>query len=117
MTAPSEERPPAGQTPYLLDTETLTEMNRLLSLDGIFTRSMGGPLPEQEDLSHVTRVLDLACGPGGWALLVAERYPQMQVMGIDISPQMIGYARERARAQSLANASFQVMNILQPLAF
>src|SRR5262249_54829809 len=39
------------------------------------------------------------------------------VVGVDISERMITSANARARVRQLPNASFQVMNILQPLDF
>src|SRR5439155_14840173 len=61
------------------------------------------------------RALDAACGPGGWVLELARAYPHMQVMGFDIDAQMIEYANTQARLGQLANASFRVMNALDPL--
>jgi len=78
---------------------------------------MGGVLPEQTDLSGIHRVLDIACGPGGWVLDVAFEHPDIQVVGIDISQTMVEYARVRSKVQKLENASFQVMNALKPLDF
>ncbi len=102
---------------YLLDTESATEMARLINLDRYLTKSMGGPLSEQPDPSRFQQVLDLACGPGGWVLNVAFAYPEMEVAGIDISTTMIAYANARARSQKLLNASFGIMSILEPLDF
>ncbi|KAF4592549.1 S-adenosyl-L-methionine-dependent methyltransferase [Ophiocordyceps camponoti-floridani] len=36
-----------------------------------------------------TRVLDCGCGGGDWAVEVARRFPDCQVLGIDVSPHMI----------------------------
>jgi ubiquinone/menaquinone biosynthesis C-methylase UbiE len=41
----------------------------------------------------------------------------MRVVGVDISEKMIAYAQAHAQVQRLPNATFHVMNILQPLAF
>jgi len=79
---------------------------------------MGGLLPERSnDFSGIYRVLDVACGPGGWAQEVAFAHPEMEVTGFDISPAMIDYARMQAQVQGLNNASFLVMNLLKPLDF
>ncbi len=55
-------------------------------------RSGGNPAP---------RVLDLACGTGDFAIsvarAVASRCPDMNVVGLDASHEMIRYARERLR--------------------
>ena len=102
---------------YVLDAESSAEMARLMRQEQILTSGMGGVFSEPTDLSGVERVLDLACGPGGWALEVAYTYSDMQVVGVDISERMITYANAQAQVQHRTNASFQVMDITQPLAF
>ena len=101
---------------YLLG-HTDTEKVRLIEQDRLFTRAMGGLLAEQTDISHVRQVLDVACGPGGWALELAERYPHLQVVGIDIDAGMIEYARAMAHVGRLGNVSFFVMDATKPLDF
>jgi ubiquinone/menaquinone biosynthesis C-methylase UbiE len=102
---------------YFIDAENAAEMARLLMQDRLLTKTMGGLFPQQIDLAHVQRILDLACGPGGWALDVARAYPEKQVVGVDVSQLMVAYANAQAREQKLPNASFQTMDILKPLAF
>src|SRR6266566_3980781 len=75
--------------------------------EGKFRRGGGPYLP----------FADIACGPGGWALEVADRYPYIKIVGIDISKSMIEYARALAKAQKLKNVEFLVMNALKPLDF
>jgi len=103
---------------YVIDAEDAAEMARLLEQDALITRAMGGLFPERGDkLAGMNDILDVACGPGGWALNVAREYPDSEVTGIDISERMIKYARAHAQARRLPNVNFQVMDILQPLAF
>ncbi|HET7715691.1 MAG TPA: trans-aconitate 2-methyltransferase [Bauldia sp.] len=52
------------------------------------------------------RVLDLGCGPGNSTELLAARYPQAEVVGLDSSPEMIAEARKR-----LPSAEFIVGDI------
>jgi len=102
---------------YVLDAESSAEMARLMRQEQIITSGMGGVFPEPINLDNVERVLDLACGPGGWALEVAFSYSDMQVVGVDISERMIRYANAQAEVQHRTNVSFQTMDITQSLAF
>src|SRR5438105_8156558 len=92
-------------------------MARFVLQDRLITRSMGGVVSEQTDLSQVFRVLDIACGPGGWLLDLVEQYPHIQGVGIDISHLMMGYANNLAKERDLPNVQFQVMDATQPLHF
>jgi ubiquinone/menaquinone biosynthesis C-methylase UbiE len=102
---------------YVFDPEDATEMARLIHQDRVITQGMGGPLAGLPELPDTAQVLDLCCGPGGWVLDVAFEHQEMEVAGIDISEMMSAYANARARTQQLPNASFGVMNILEPLDF
>jgi len=67
--------------------------------------------PAAELLSRVAatqprRVLDVGCGPGNSTELLAARYPQAEIIGIDSSPEMIAAARKR-----LPSAEFRVADI------
>lgn len=103
---------------YVIDAESGAEMARLMVQDRLVTKSMGGLFPERtEDLADIQNILDIGCGPGGWVLDVAYKYPKKQVMGIDISRVMVEYARAQAWSQGLDNASFRVMDALKPFTF
>jgi ubiquinone/menaquinone biosynthesis C-methylase UbiE len=116
MTTPID--PPRGENVYFNDPNSGGEMARLLDQDRLITQGMGGLLPERSnDFSGIERVLDVACGPGGWAQEVAFAHPEIEVIGFDVSSAMIDYARMQAKVQGLTNLSFQVMNLLQPLEF
>ncbi|MBV8822337.1 MAG: class I SAM-dependent methyltransferase [Chloroflexi bacterium] len=107
-----------SENTYPLDPESEAEMGRLLDQDLLLNRTMEGLFPEQLDLSNVHRVLDIACGPGGWALEVAFEYPDMEVVGVDISRLMIAYANMRAKTQGLDDkATFKIMDVTKPLDF
>lgn len=104
---------------YFIDPDSGAEMARLLDQDRLLTKTMGGLFYglDEAEVSAARRLLDIACGPGGWAQEVAFAHPDKEVVGFDISQAMIEYARMQARAQGLPNASFHVMNALEPLAF
>ena len=118
MPVPQEQTPEEknSMNTYVIDPESAAEMVRLLQQDQLMTAGMGGVFPEV-DLDGVQRVLDLACGPGGWALDVAYHYSDLEVVGVDISERMIAYATAQAQVQQRNNVSFHAMNILQPLDF
>jgi len=52
------------------------------------------------------RFLDLACGNGLTASLMADAYPHAEFVGIDINPAHIRKAKERAAAAELTNIRF-----------
>ena len=106
-----------GNNSYFFDPESPAEMARLINLDHFITRNMGGPFTGIDNPTKLSTIVDLACGPGGWVLDVAFAYPGIDVAGVDISQTMISYANARARSQGIANASFGVMDITQPLDF
>jgi len=108
---------PKDENVYFNDPESGAEMARLLAQDRLITKGMGGLFSERRDLSGIQRILDAACGPGGWALEVAYTYPEIEVVGFDVSRAMIDYARAQARVQGLDNADFVVMDIQKALDF
>ena len=56
------------------------------------------------------RVLDLACGGGNPAFAIAAQIgDEGQVLGLDLSPEMIEGTRTRAQRQGIRNAEFRVI--------
>jgi ubiquinone/menaquinone biosynthesis C-methylase UbiE len=107
----------AGQNTYVFDTDSPEELVRLIMMDQVTTRAMGGPLAGLPALPKHANVIDLACGPGGWVLEAAHARPDIEVCGVDISKSIINYANARALSQGRHNASFEVMDITKPLDF
>ena len=107
--------PVTTRTTYFADAENAGEMARLLKQARFATQGLGGLFPRQLEVSSVHDVLDLACGPGAWALATASTYPSMRVTGIDQSEVMVQFAR--SISQAVPTVSFEVMDILAPLAF
>jgi len=60
----------------------------------------------QVPLAQARRVVDVGCGPGNSTELLALRWPQAQVIGIDSSPSMVKQASERLPA-----ARFEVADV------
>ncbi len=94
-----------------------TELARLQLQGALFDESIRlVPALFNTDLHPHARVLDLGCGPGGWAIQVAETYPEWEVIGIDVNSRMIDYANAQTEVLDL-DVQFRVMDILQPLDF
>ncbi len=117
MSTPDEKSQDEGK--YFIDAESTAETARLMYQDRLTTKQMGGVLSEHspQKIASLRNVLDLACGPGGWAIDLAYTAPKAQVVGIDIGAGNIAYAQSQAHAQGLDNVRFQVMDILKPLDF
>jgi ubiquinone/menaquinone biosynthesis C-methylase UbiE len=61
-----------------------------------------------EDVVSPVRILDLGTGTGVVAKALAERYPEAEVVGIDLSPAMIDEARRKLPPELAARVDFQV---------
>jgi len=81
------------------------------------TNGLGGPFPPGLPLTSLRDVLDIACGPGEWALDVAQTFPHMDVTGVDISTRMIDVAQTLATQSQTSNAHFRVMDATSLLDF
>lgn len=106
-----------SENTYLVDPESGLEMARLMYQDKLITQAMGGLLEDIPRVSQARRILDVACGPGSWALEVAFNYPKVEVVGFDLSNLMIQYANAQAKAQRLNNVRFLVTDARKPLDF
>ena len=86
---------------YPLGIDQGAETARLVDQDVVLTRNMGGLFPVPVDSATEWSVLDLACGPGSWALEVARAYPEMTITGVDLSKTMqASYAPPATRISS-----------------
>ncbi len=113
---PERQDPPLPASQYPIDAENIAEMARLTKQASIITAHLG-LLPSQINPAHMQSVLDIACGPGEWALALAEQYPHLTVTGIDLSHRMADYAFYQAQERGLHRVNFQVMDARAPLVF
>jgi len=58
------------------------------------------------------RVIELGCGPGFYSRKLAQRYPNIDVTGVDRSERQLSWARHRVEASSVRNCSFERVNVL-----
>src|SRR5581483_6449161 len=101
----------AGTSGYFVDQNEVGEMTRLLLQDRFFTEAIqGGLLVENPSFEGIQQVLDIACGPGGWATAIAQANPEIQVRGLDISKPMINFARARAVQEGVRNITFDILD-------
>jgi trans-aconitate methyltransferase len=61
------------------------------------------------------RLLDAGCGDGLLSLALAKRHPDWTVVGADRRDDLLAGARARARARSLRNVSFELVDLTQPM--
>jgi SAM-dependent methyltransferase len=60
------------------------------------------------DIPPPRRALDLGTGTGVVALALADRYPEAEIVGIDLSPGMIDEARRKVPVELAGRVSFEV---------
>ena len=53
-------------------------------------------LIEQADIQTGQRILDLGCGTGTLTILIKQRHPDADVIGLDGDPEILGIARAKA---------------------
>lgn len=100
-----------GENTYFIDKDDESELARLIMQDNMYN-TLIDLLPREFQPFDGARVLDLACGPGGWPLQVSREFPELSVVGVDFSEQMIKYARAQARVRGL-KTQFRIMDLLQ----
>src|SRR5579872_3481107 len=74
----------------------------LLPLYDVMTKLMGGDqaravLLGQTGLMPGQRILDIGCGTGSLAILLKQRYPQIEIVGLDPDPKALARARRKAQ--------------------
>ncbi len=60
-----------------------------------------------------TRVIELGCGPGFYSCALAERFPAIEVLGVDRSENQCAWAEKKAARKHLGNCRFASDNVLE----
>ena len=58
-------------------------------------------------ISRHDHVLDVGCGSGSMARLIARSFPHAEVVGVDLRQQYLDFAAARAREEGLGNLTFK----------
>jgi ubiquinone/menaquinone biosynthesis C-methylase UbiE len=96
---------------YINDLNSVGEWARLDHQARLVEKATG-LMPALFDDIEFTRILDVGCGQGCWALDIASKRPEAEVIGVDLSAEMVNYANARARTQYLDNVSFTTRDFL-----
>jgi ubiquinone/menaquinone biosynthesis C-methylase UbiE len=109
-----------GENPYFIYAaeNNGVELARLIRQAQLILELQGELYPEQLDrLTSIRRILDVACGPGSWAIEAARACPDRKVVGFDISLPTIEHAQMFAEAEGVTNVEFCQMDALKTLGF
>lgn len=79
--------------------------------------ALGGLAPSFMPIGHMSRVLDIGCGTGGWAIDMARAYPHLCVTCIDRPETVLDSEQVHAHWAKTERLSFLSMDILKPLNF
>ncbi|MFC7614424.1 class I SAM-dependent methyltransferase [Actinokineospora soli] len=93
-------------------TDVMDQLSRGLFdgqlVDGVLPAT--GDLPDR--LARGIRVADIGCGTGHAVNLLARAFPASDFVGYDLAPDAIERARAEAEALGLANARFEVRDVV-----
>lgn len=62
-------------------------------------------------VSSSDRVLDVGCGSGSMARLIAQSFPQAEVFGVDVRQEYLDFAKARARDEGSRNLTFRLGDV------
>src|ERR1700730_10707165 len=79
MPDPTQGPPPTSG--YVVDAENVAEMARLRRQAQMLSEHLG-LYPQQLALAQRSHILDIGCGPGEWALEIAQRFPGSRITGM-----------------------------------
>ncbi|QRY77653.1 class I SAM-dependent methyltransferase [Pseudomonas sp. PDNC002] len=65
-----------------------------------------------EESGPVRRAVDIGCGAGPGAILIAQAYPQAEVIAVDINPRALDFTRANARLAGVEDLQIRQSNLL-----
>lgn len=87
------------------------------NLEGLLYAQARARAIELLDLSPGARVLDVACGTGANFALIEERIgPSGDLVGVDLTPQMLNQARARVARAGWSNVRLRESDVCEPAA-
>jgi SAM-dependent methyltransferase len=81
--------------PYQLPNDAQEHQRLNAQSEGLIALMHGQPFHAPLQAARPTRILDIGCGTGAMTALLAEKYPEAEVIGIDIAPVPETGARRR----------------------
>lgn len=94
-----------------------SEVARVFFGSAYMLEALGNVVPSSIQLDHVQKVLDIGCGKGEWARRLAREWPDIHIIGIDTSPNLIREASHLALTEGLKSVSFYQFTTTQTLNF
>ncbi|MGH2506672.1 MAG: class I SAM-dependent methyltransferase, partial [Ktedonobacteraceae bacterium] len=94
-----------------------SEVARIFFGSPYMMEALGSVLPSAIQLERVQKVLDIGCGKGEWTRRLAKEQPDIHIIGIDTSLNLIHEAAHMALAEGLQGVSFYQFNTAQTLSF
>ena len=98
-----------AKTKSVLDMYTKYPFPSYSNHHNIFSRFV---YPAIRELSDFKRILDAGCGTGECSLDMASKFPQSEIIGIDITEKSLALARKRALTQDMTNLRFEQANLI-----
>ncbi|KAJ7640798.1 S-adenosyl-L-methionine-dependent methyltransferase [Mycena polygramma] len=98
------------ESTYTLKTaEDVSERNRLDEMHSAFKEYLDGKISFAPIYGTLpTRILELGCGSGAWAIDAAIAFPDTEVIATDLSPTLLGIPLPE-------NVKFQIVDVTQNL--
>lgn len=78
-----------------------------------YLSEQGQLLPDGFDRSDVWQILDVACGTGQWVRDVANKFPDIEVVGLDSNAEAINFAHILTNTGRIGNAAFMLGDMHQ----